>query len=60
MRKGTLQAVPLINPEIIRDVAIISARNRPPIPSQRQVLETVRQQIVHLVNSGAWAGATLV
>jgi hypothetical protein len=24
------------------------------------VLETVRQQIVHLVNSGAWAGATLV
>jgi LysR family nitrogen assimilation transcriptional regulator len=60
MRKGTLQAVPLINPEIIRDVAIISARNRPPIPSQRQVLETVRQQIVHLVKNGAWAGATLV
>jgi LysR family nitrogen assimilation transcriptional regulator len=59
VEKGTLQAAPLINPEIIRDIAIISARNRPPIPSQRHVLETVRQQIVQLVNSGAWAGATL-
>jgi LysR family nitrogen assimilation transcriptional regulator len=60
VQKGILQAAPLIDPEIVRDVAIISARNRPPIPSQRQVLETVRQQIVQLVNIGAWAGATLV
>jgi LysR family nitrogen assimilation transcriptional regulator len=60
VQKGSLQAVPLTDPEIVRDVAIISARNRPPIPSQRNVLETVRQQIVHLVKSGAWAGATLV
>jgi len=60
VQKGILQAAPLIDPEIVRDVAIISARNRPPIPSQRHVLETVRQQIVQLVNIGAWAGATLV
>ncbi len=60
LHKGTLQAVPLVDPEIIRDVAIVSARNRPPIPSQRHVLETVRQQIVQLVKSGAWPGATLV
>ena len=60
IRSGTLQARPLTSPEVYRDIAIISGRNRPPIPSQWQVLRTVRQQIVRLVESGAWPDTTLV
>jgi LysR family transcriptional regulator, nitrogen assimilation regulatory protein len=42
-----------------REVAIVCARNRPPIPSQWQVLRTVREQIINLVNSGTWPDTQL-
>ncbi len=60
VRAGRLQATPLSAPEVVRDVAIISGRNRSPIPSQWQVLRTVRQQIVKLVENGIWPDAVLV
>lgn len=60
IRAGILRAAPLDGPEVIREIAIVSGRNRPPIPSQWQVLRTVREQIVALVESGAWPDTTLV
>jgi LysR family nitrogen assimilation transcriptional regulator len=60
VRSGILQATPLVEPEVIREVAIISGRNRPPIASQWQVLRTVREQMARLVESGAWPDAALV
>ncbi|MFL9913117.1 LysR family transcriptional regulator [Paraburkholderia sp. RL17-337-BIB-A] len=60
LRSGLLQATPLVGPDVVRDVAIISGRNRPPIPSQWQVLRTVRQQMTQLVESGAWPDTALV
>jgi LysR family transcriptional regulator, nitrogen assimilation regulatory protein len=59
VRNGTLQAAPLSSPEVWREVAIVCARNRPPIPSQWQVLRTVREQIINLVNSGTWPDTQL-
>lgn len=60
VRQGVLQAAPLVMPDVLRDVAIVSARNRPPIAEQWQVLQSVRQEIVRLVESGMWADAMLV
>jgi LysR family nitrogen assimilation transcriptional regulator len=60
MRAGVLQAAPLTDPEVVRDVAIVSGRNRPPVPSQWQVLRTVRQQMTSMVESGAWPDTVLV
>jgi DNA-binding transcriptional LysR family regulator len=57
--RGVLQAVPLIDPEVIRDVAIVPGRNRPPLTGQWQVLQTVRQQMEYLVNSSIWRDAAL-
>jgi LysR family nitrogen assimilation transcriptional regulator len=54
---GVLQAAPLIEPEVVRDVAIVSGRNRPPIPSQWQVLRTVGEQMRALVEGGHWPDA---
>jgi len=60
VRQGVLLAAPLGDPEVTRDVAIISGRNRPPIASQWQVLRTVREQMSLLVRAGDWPDAELV
>jgi LysR family nitrogen assimilation transcriptional regulator len=60
IRAGLLQAVPLVQPDVLRDVAIVSARNRPPVPSQWQVLRTVAGQMRLLVESGEWPDTALV
>ncbi|HEV7618867.1 MAG TPA: LysR family transcriptional regulator [Burkholderiaceae bacterium] len=60
VRRGVLKAAPLVMPDVIRDVAIILPRNRPPIAGQRQVTQTIRQEIARLVESGQWGDATLV
>lgn len=48
-----LQATRL-DPDVVREVAIISSRNRPPIPAQWQVLRTIREIMAALVRSGGW------
>ena len=58
--RGILQAVPLTNPDVFRDVAIITPQNRPPILHQRQVVGTVRKLILSLVEDGHWIDATIV
>jgi DNA-binding transcriptional LysR family regulator len=56
LQAGKLQATRL-EPDMVRDVAIISGRNRPPIPAQWEVLRTIRQIMVELVESGKWPDA---
>ena len=58
--RGILQAVPLVDPDVFRDVAIVTPQNRPPILHQRQIVATVRQTILTLVENGLWRDATLV
>jgi len=53
-----LQATRL-EPDVVREIAIISSRNRPPIPAQWQVLRTIRQVMVTLVENGGWPDAEL-
>jgi len=42
-----------------RDVALVTARNRPGGSALWNVLQTVRQEVRHVVQSGAWPGAVL-
>jgi DNA-binding transcriptional LysR family regulator len=60
VRAGTLVATPLCEPEVLRDVAILAARNRPQLSGQWQVVQSVRQEITRLVDGGLWADASLV
>jgi DNA-binding transcriptional LysR family regulator len=59
VKRGVLQAAPLVMPEVIRDVAIITSRNRPPISGQWQVIQTVRHEMTRLVEEGLWEAAKL-
>ena len=58
--RGLLQAVPLANPDVFREVAIVTPQNRPAILNQRQVIETVRKVVLTLVEDGLWGDATIV
>lgn len=54
-----LQATRL-EPDVVRDVAIISSRNRPPIPAQWEVLRTIRRIMIKMVKDGNWPDTELV
>ncbi|WP_243737036.1 MULTISPECIES: hypothetical protein [unclassified Cupriavidus] len=43
-----------------RQVALATARNRPPVPELWDIMQTVRQSVRNTVMSGAWPGARLV
>jgi len=58
--RGLLQAAPLAHPDVYRDVAIVTPKNRPPILKLRQIIETVREVIFALVKNGLWGNATIV
>lgn len=51
-----LRSVPIRGQAALRTVAMATARNRPPLPGQREVLQVARRAIVHLANSGRWPG----
>jgi LysR family nitrogen assimilation transcriptional regulator len=56
--EGLLRAVPLSHPEVIRDVAIVSSRNRPPLAGQWALTQAFRHEIARLVHDGLWPDAT--
>lgn len=58
LQSKKLQATRLA-PDVVRDVAIVSGRNRPPVSSQWEVLRTVRKKMIELVESGAWPDTEL-
>lgn len=57
--QGALRAARLAGPEVSRDVALATARNRPGSAELWNVTQTVREEIRHIVQSGGWPDAQL-
>jgi DNA-binding transcriptional LysR family regulator len=58
--QGRLRSARLVDPEVVRDVAIATARNRPPVAQLWGILRTIREQITHIVAAGTWPDAELI
>jgi DNA-binding transcriptional LysR family regulator len=54
--QGSLQAARLVDPVVIREIAIATARNRPPVIGQWDILQSIRQVISEQVSQGNWPG----
>jgi DNA-binding LacI/PurR family transcriptional regulator len=57
--QGTLKAARLVGADVSRDVALATAKNRPGGSALWNVMQTVRQEVRHIVRSGAWPDAEL-
>ena len=57
---GTLRTARLVEPEVIRDVAIATAKNRPPVPQLWGITQSIRQEIGAIVAAGKWPDARLI
>lgn len=57
--QGTLKALRLVGADVSRDVALATSKNRPAAAELWGVVQTVRQQVCHIVRSGAWPDAQL-
>ncbi len=55
---GNLQAAKLVEPVVTREIAIATARNRPPVIGQWDILQSIRQVISEQVSQGNWPGVT--
>jgi len=58
--QGRLHSARLVDPVVTRQVALATARNRPPVPELWDIMQTVRQSVRNIVMSGAWPGARLI
>lgn len=58
--KGTLRTARLIGPEVVREVAIATAKNRPPVTQLWGVMQTIRQEVAQIVTDGNWPDAQLI
>lgn len=57
--QGTLKAARLVGANVSRDVAIATAKNRPNGAALWNVVQSVRQEVRHIVQSGGWPDAQL-
>jgi len=58
--QGRLHSARIIDPVVTRQVALTTARNRPPVPELWDIMQAVRMSVRNIVMSGAWPGARLV
>ncbi|MBK4739177.1 LysR family transcriptional regulator [Noviherbaspirillum sp. DKR-6] len=58
--QGRLRSAQLVDPEVVRDVAIATARNRPPVVQLWGILRTIRQEITRIAVAGSWPDAELI
>lgn len=56
--RGQLQAARLVQPDVVRSIALATARNRPPVIGQWDILQLIRGVINDLLEQGMWPGAT--
>ncbi len=56
--QGNLRAARLVEPVVMREIAIATARNRPPVIGQWDILQSIRQVINEQVTLGNWPGVT--
>lgn len=57
--QGKLRAATLTGPEMWRDVAIATAKNRAPLAELWDITRTVRHEIEQIVGNGGWPDARL-
>jgi len=57
---GTLRTARLVQPEVVREVAIATAKNRPPVAQLWGITQAIRQEVVQIVAGGKWQDAQLV
>ncbi|CAG9180453.1 LysR family transcriptional regulator [Cupriavidus pampae] len=58
--QGRLHSARIVDPVVTRQVALTTARNRPPVPELWDIMQAVRMSVRNIVMSGAWPGARLV
>lgn len=57
---GTLRTARLVEPEVIRDVAIATAKNRPPVAQLWEITQAIRQEVTGIVTGGRWPDAQMI
>lgn len=60
LAQGRLHAARLVAPEVHREIAIATSRNRPALPELWDITRMIRQEASTVVESGAWPGAELL
>jgi LysR family nitrogen assimilation transcriptional regulator len=58
--QGKLRTARLTGPEVVREVAIATAKNRPPVTQLWGVMQTIRQEVIRIVTEGNWPDAELI
>lgn len=56
VEQGRLQTARLVDPIVTREIAIATARNRPPVIGQWDILQSIRQVLIEQVTQGNWPG----
>lgn len=59
IQNGSLRALRLIDPKVVRTVSMAMAKNRPAMAQMWEINQLVKQAIFTLIESGAWPGARL-
>ena len=57
---GTLRTARLVEPEVIRDVAIATAKNRPPVAQLWEITQSIREEVTGIVTGGKWPDAQMI
>jgi DNA-binding transcriptional LysR family regulator len=57
---GTLRTARLVQPDVAREVAIATAKNRPPVAQLWGITQVIRQEVVQIVAGGQWQDAQLI
>jgi LysR family nitrogen assimilation transcriptional regulator len=58
--QGRLRTARLVDPEVVREVAIATAKNRPPVTQLWSITQTIRNEVAQIVTSGNWPDAQLI
>jgi DNA-binding transcriptional LysR family regulator len=58
--QGRVRTAKLVEPEVVRDVAIATAKNRVPLAQLWSITRTIRQEVVRIVANGGWPDAQIL
>jgi LysR family transcriptional regulator, nitrogen assimilation regulatory protein len=57
---GSLRTARLVQPDVVREVAIATAKNRPPVAQLWGITQVIRQEVMQIVAGGKWQDAQLI
>jgi LysR family nitrogen assimilation transcriptional regulator len=58
--QGTLRTAQLVEPEVVREIAIATAQNRPPVTELWGITQTIRKVVNDTVATDQWPGAQAI